>query len=538
MEERRGGINRPVFWISLAIVLGLSVPLMISPGAGEKAVDAVWTFITSNFGWYFLLFGIVCFFVLMWLGFGRFGNVKLGREEDKPEFSTFSWIAMLLQPVSVDGIMMWVLWEPVFYMSSPPFGIEPGSALSFEWAHLYGMFHWGFSAWAIYCIPTIPIAYAVFVRKEPSLRISTSCRAIFGDLVDGWVGVVIDVLIMFGLVGAVGTSLGFAVPALSSLLNALFGLQETMLLQILIIVAWTVVFGTSVYRGLQKGIKVLSDINIIMALVLIVFVLLAGPTVFILKMWTNSLGLLGMNFFRMAFWMDPIAKSGFPEGWTVFYWAWWIAYAPMMGLFVARISKGRTIKELVIAECFWGTLGCWVYFAIFGAYTIHVEVNGLASLQQLVAEGGQFATIAAVLQTLPLSKLMMVVWGLLIFIFLATTLDSTSYTLASVCTKVLHGDEQPALWNRVVWSVTLGAVSIGLLAVGGLRPAQLSSLVAALPLTLVLIVLVASGIKMLYQDFPQLAPKKMVIDRDSPYYNVPKKAFDAKDEVTGDEVTI
>ena len=221
-QERRGGINPPVFWISLLIVVALAVFLIFWPEAGERAVNAVWTFVTANFGWYFLLFGMFCFVVLMWLGFGKYGNVKLGRAEDKPEFSTFSWIAMLFCAGIGGGIMTWCIMEPVYYMSGPPLGVEPGTALAYEWANTYGLFHWGFSAWAIYCIPTIPIAYAVFARREPSLRISTACRAIFGDRVDGWVGVVIDILIMFGLVGAVGTSLGFAVPALSSVLHALF----------------------------------------------------------------------------------------------------------------------------------------------------------------------------------------------------------------------------------------------------------------------------------------------------------------------------
>ncbi len=534
-EERRGGINPPVFWISLAIVLGLSIPLILFPEAGTNAVSAIWTFVTDGFGWYFLLFGLVAFGVLMWLAFGRYGNVKLGRAEDEPEFSKFSWIAMLFCAGIGGGIMMWCIMEPVYYMSSPPFGVEAGSYLSYEWANTYGMFHWGFSAWAIYCIPTVPIAYAVFVRREPSLRVSTSCRAIFGDAVDGWVGVVIDILIMFGLVGAVGTSLGFAVPALSSMLHALFGIPQTMLSQIGIIIAWIIVFGASVYRGLSKGIKVLSDFNIYLAIALIVFVLLAGPTVYILKMWVNSTGMILDNFFRMAFWLDPVAESGFPEAWTVFYWAWWVAYAPMMGLFVARISKGRTIRELVIAECVYGTLGCWVYFAIFGAYTVYLGSNGILDFSAILASGGEFGAIATVLQTMPLAKLIMAIWALLIFIFLATTLDSTSYTLASVCTKTLHGDEQPALWNRVVWAVTLGAVSIGLLTVGGLQPAQLSSLVAALPLTLVLIVLVWSGIKMLQEDFPHLTPKILTLDGKGPDVYQPEQqpiAAEGDDGVT------
>lgn len=510
--EKRGEINHAVFWPSLLVVLGLSVPLAIWPEQGGRAVNAVWSFITDHFGWFFLLFGFFCFAVLIWLALGRYGNVKLGGPDEEPEFSTFSWIAMLFAAGIGGGIMMWCIMEPIFYLNGPPFGVKPGSPLAFEWAHLYGMFHWGFSAWAIYCIPTIPIAYAVFVRKEPTLRFSKALRPIFGNLVDGWVGVVIDVLIVFGLVGAVGTSLGLEVPAVSAMLQGLFGVQDSIWLQLAIVLIWLCIFGTSVYRGLSKGIKVLSDINLYLAFVLIAFVLLAGPTVFILKMTVNSLGLLLNNFFRMTFWMDPITRSGFPEAWTVFYWAWWIAYAPMMGLFVARISKGRTIKELVIAECFWGTLGCWLYMAIFGGYSLFVEANHIAPLTQIMNESGQFAVIVATLQTLPLSKIAMFIWTVLIFIFLATTVDSTAYTLASVCTRRLRGDEQPARWHRVIWAIALASVSIGLLVVGGLQPVQLSSIIAALPLTPVLILLIISGIKMLKEDFPHLQPKKEAID--------------------------
>jgi BCCT family betaine/carnitine transporter len=232
--EKRGQINPAVFWPALIVVLGLSVPLAIWPEAGEVAVASCWSFITSKFGWFFLLFGAFCFVVLMWLAFGRYGHVKLGSAEDKPEFSNFSWVAMLFAAGIGIGIMLWSIIEPIYYLNAPPFGVRPHSQMAFEWAHMYGQFHWGFSAWAIYCLPTIPIAYAVYVRKEPSLRISTSCRAILGDLVDGWAGVLIDIIVMFGLVGAVGTSLGLAVPLVSTMFSEMFGIQQSLGLNVFI----------------------------------------------------------------------------------------------------------------------------------------------------------------------------------------------------------------------------------------------------------------------------------------------------------------
>lgn len=214
----------------------------------------------------------------------------------------------------------------------------------------------------------------------------------------------------------------------------------------------------------------------------------------------------------MAFWLDPIAKSGFPQSWTIFYWAWWIAYAPMMGLYVARISRGRTIREVVLAECLWGTLGCWVFFAIFGGYSLYLDANNIVPVSQILADSGQYAAILAVLKSIPLSGIVMVIYTILCFVFMATTLASASYSLASISTKELRGDEQPARWNRIFWALILGVVSMGLLIVGGLTPVQLSSIIAALPLTPVLLVLTFSGFKMLKEDYGFLSPKKLTVN--------------------------
>ncbi|ATW27254.1 BCCT family transporter [Candidatus Formimonas warabiya] len=512
-QQRKLQIDWRVFWPALIVVLGVSLPLAINPEKGGTVVNAALAFCTGKFGWLFLLFGMFCFVLLMWLAFGRYGNVKMGGPTDEPEFSYFSWIAMLFCAGIGSGIMIWSVIEPIYYLAGPPLNVEAGTFMAKEWAHVYGQFHWGFSAWAIYCLPTIPIAYYVYVRKENSLKMSVTFKDLFGPkVVDSWIGVVIDVIVMFGLIGAVGTSLGLAVPVVSALFHEMFGIPQGMGLNLLIIALWTAMFGTSVFKGLSKGIKVLSDINIYLAIILAVFVLFVGPTVFTMKLWTNSMGLLFSNFFHMSFWMDPINQGGFPEGWTVFYWAWWIAYTPMMGLFVARISRGRTIKDIVIAECLWGTLGCWLFFGVIGAYSIYVDINGIVPVSQILADQGSQAAIVAVMGSLPLGKLVMFVYLTLIFIFLATTLDSSAYTLASVCTRDIRGDEQPATWNRVFWALCIGLISIGLLAVGGLGPVQTSSIVSALPLMPVLFLQVISFMKAINKDFAHLKPRPIAID--------------------------
>ena len=506
-------IDPKIFWPAIIVVLALSLPLVVFPEAGSRVVNAALGFITAKFGWLFLLFCMACFGILMWLAFGKYGNVKLGGPKDEPEFSTISWIAMLFCAGIGIGIMLWSFVEPIYYLGGPPLGIEPHSAMAAEWAHMYGQFHWGFSAWAIYAIASVPIAYAIYVRKAPHLRMSDASKGLIGKHADGPFGTLIDVLMMFGIVGGVGTSLGLAVPLVAALFGELFGLPDSFLLKIAILVIWTVIFGGSVYRGLSKGIRVLSNINLILALAFAGFILLVGPTVFILSMWTNSFGIMLDNFFRMSFWLDPVLKGGFPEGWTVFYWAWWIAYAPMMGLFVARISKGRTIKQLVIAECLLGTIGCWIPFAIFGGYSLFIDINGIVPVSQILGESGQAAAIIATLNSLPLSKLVVLVYTVLCFIFLATTLDSSAYVLASACTKKLGGDEEPARWNRVIWAMVLAVVGTGLLAVGGLNAVQMSTVVVALPLVPVLIIMIVSLLKWLKEDYGEiLKPQIHAID--------------------------
>jgi len=279
-----------------------------------------------------------------------------------------------------------------------------------------------------------------------------------------------------------------------------------------ILAIWTLIFGFSVYTGLYKGIKILSDINVYLAFALLAVILISGPTFFILSVFTDSVGMLLNNFLRMSFYTDPIVKSGFPQSWTVFYWAWWIALAPFMGLFVARISKGRTLKQLIMAELFWGTLGCWAVFGVLGGYTLHLEFDKILSVGKIMSESGGPAAIIAVINTLPMPQVVLVLFLLLEFVFLATCLDSSAYVCATMATKELAEDEQPARWNRVVWALALAAIGVAVLSLGGMNAIQTSSVVAAVPLVFVLIVLTLSFMKMLREDHGvECSPKEITI---------------------------
>jgi betaine/carnitine transporter, BCCT family len=276
-------------------------------------------------------------------------------------------------------------------------------------------------------------------------------------------------------------------------------------------------FGTSVWFGLAKGIKILSDVNVIMALAMLLFTFMVGPTQFMVDGAVNSFGRMASNFISMSTWTDPIGKSSFFKDWTVFYWAWWIAYAPMMGLFVARISRGRTIRELILAELVWGSLGCWVFFAVWGGYALDLQISGKLDVAAILnGAGGIPATVQAILGTLPMSGLITGAFILLCFIFLATTLDSAAYVLASVTSQELTGYQEPKRSLRITWALILAGVGAFLIQIGGLKPVQTSTIIVALPLIPVLVVLTWSLMRWLKTDFADLEDHQHLIASQPP----------------------
>jgi BCCT family betaine/carnitine transporter len=284
-------------------------------------------------------------------------------------------------------------------------------------------------------------------------------------------------------------------------------------LQLVILAGWTALFTYTVWAGLKTGIARLADINTFIAYFLLLYVFIVGPTTFILNTWCNSLGLMINDFVRLSLWSDPISNGGFPERWTVFYWAWWAAYAPMMGLFVARISRGRTIRQVVIGMLLFGSAGCWVLLAAWGGYVIHLQTQGTLDVYEILRSSGgsNDATIVAILRSIPGSKYLFIpAFAVLCFVFLATTLNSAAYTLSSQVTRVLSGTEEPPRWNRTMWGIILGLFAVGLLSTGALKAVQLSSLVVALPLIPVLLLMVVSLMKWIREDYGEQLRRKPI----------------------------
>ncbi|MET3575616.1 BCCT family transporter [Bhargavaea ullalensis] len=502
---KQAKVDQFIFWAAIAVILAATVLLVAFRDTAEPYLDQIMSGITHRMDWAFQFLTIGLFILLIWLAFSRYGNIRLG--EGKPEFSTFSWGTMLFTAGMGTSIMYWSMVEPLFYFTGPPFGVEPGSQAAAEWAVTYGLFHWGISAWSLYAFPTVVIAYMYFIRKRPTLKLSAALSGVLGKYSEGWIGKVIDILVIWSLVGGLGTSLGLGVPMVSAVVAKVFGFTPSLMMDAIIVILITVIYSSSAYLGLHKGIRKLSDLNIYLALALAIFVLIAGPTMFILTYFSNSFGMMLQNFLMMSFYTDPIGKSGFPQDWTVFYWAWFAATAPFMGLFVARISRGRTLRQLIMHMLLWGSIGGWIYFMVFGGYSMNLELEGILPLTDILNDQGGPAAVVAILDSLPLSAIVLPFFIILAVIFLSTSMDSATYVLAAIATKELSAGQDPARWHRMVWGTMLAVLTLGLLFVGGLRVVQTSAVIVSIPIYLFYLLMIVSLLRWLKQDYGPGAKK-------------------------------
>ena len=499
MEQSR--IDWPSFALCAFILLGAAVPLFAFPDQSEAALESLYGYISSEFGVLYLLASVAAIGFLVWLGFSRYGKAKLGESDESPEFREISWVGMLFCAGVGAGLLYWCATEWAFYYDAPPFGAEPRGVEAQEWASTYGLFHWGVTAWAFYCLPAIAIAYPYYSKKLDILRFSVGCHWFLKDKEHGPLARGIDFLFMIALLGGAASSLGFSTPMIAACIAWLFDIEPGNSLEIAVIGLCIILFALSVWLGLKKGIKRLSDLNVLLAFGLLLFILAVGPTAFLVKTSLNSVGLMADNFLRMSFWTDPFTDSGFVESWTIFYWAWWIAFAPYVGLFVTRISRGRTIRQVIFGMLVWGSLGSWLFYMVMGNYAMFLELSGQLDFTGIMKSVGGSAAIVAMLEHLPLAAVVITVFSLISIIFAATTYDSASYTLASSATLHLTAGDDPARWHRVFWAFALGLMPVALMLLqGNLRPIQVILLIVSLPILFVGVAMSIALVKTLKAD--------------------------------------
>ena len=437
---------------------------------------------THNLGFIFLLYGFACVSSLFYVAFSPLGSIHLGNRGDPPQYNDKEWMSLMFCAGLGISVIMWGFVESIYYYKAPPYQLEKNSSTSMEWAHMIPLFHWGISAWSIYCIPTVALAYGFYVKKIDNLSFSALLSSLTGISNNGILSKVVDIIVVFCILGGMCTSLGIITPVLSALMSSLMGWQNDMALNLKIILTLALLFGLSTGLGMDRGLKAMSFLNTYLAILFILFVLIAGPTTFILSISTNSIGLMISNFFRMSFYLDPVEKSGWPQDWTIFYWAWWIAYTPMMGIFVTKISRGRTLKQLILGMCLGGSLGCWFILSILGGYSLYLQKSGALNLTQLIGEKGFDATVISILTQLPFPEIVSVIFLLLAFVFTATTFDSSAYTLAELSSTSNEVQKDPNLKSRLLWCLFLVLFSLNILFIDAFEAIKLSSTLVALPM--------------------------------------------------------
>nr|WP_236683126.1 BCCT family transporter [Demequina globuliformis] len=483
-----------VFWPSAILILAFVVFAIIWPTVAENVFDAIQSTIINAFGWYYVLIAAVFVGFALVMGFSRFGNIVLGKDSDKPQFSMFSWFALLFAAGMGIGLVFYGVAEPLAHFAEPRPGVTGTPEQLAQQSMAQTFLHWGIHAWAIYIVVGLGIAYAVHRRNRP-VSIRYALEPLLGKRVNGFWGNLIDVTAVVGTLFGVATSLGLGVMQISSGLASVDIAEPSTSTQIWLIVAITIVTIFSLVTGLQRGMKWLSNINLGIALFLLLFVLFAGPTEFLMREFVQSIGVYIQQFIGLSFNVSAFQGTAGEEwqaAWTTFYWGWWISWAPFVGVFIARVSKGRTVREFVWGVLLVPTVITFLWFSVMGGTALYQELYGGGGLVGPNGEVDYNGSLFSMLETLPGSTALVLGAVVLIAVFFVTSSDSGSLVLSMITTG---GDESPKRWIRIFWACTTALVAIALLLSGGLSALQTAAIITALPFSIVMIGICLSTIK-------------------------------------------
>lgn len=483
-----------VFYISVAIIVAFVLWGALAPANLGSAAGAAFGFTVDKFGWFYLVGAFAFLLFSLYLAFSKYGKIKLGRDEDEPEYATVTWFAMLFSAGMGIGLVFWGVSEPLSHYLTPPSG-QGGTREAAQLALRYSFFHWGLQPWGIYTVIALALAYFQFRKGQRGL-ISSTFYPLLGDRVNGPIGKLIDVLAVIATVFGVATSLGLGVLQINGGLTHLTGISGSITTQVIIIVIVTVLYLVSATTGLDRGIKILSNTNLVLAAGLLLFVLFLGPTTFIFNTYTATIGSYLQNLVQMSLRMTPFTESTWVADWTLFYWAWWIAWAPFVGMFIARISKGRTIREFVLGVLLVPTLFSCLWFSVFGGTGLYQVMFEGSNLAQLAKEDVTMP-LFLMLENLPLGTILAAIATLLIVIFFITSADSATFVLGMLSS---NGDMDPKNRVKITWGVLQSASAIVLLMSGGLQGLQTASIVTALPFTIILVLMCFSISKALKME--------------------------------------
>jgi len=483
-----------------------------------KIYSSVRGWIDHALSWYYITTIIVIFFLCIGLMFSRFGSIRLGPDDSRPEFSNFSWFAMLFSAGVRIGIMFFGVAEPLFYFDNTagwgypnnPFADMAGhSAMNIERAIdavRVTNFHWGFHGWAIYTVTGLALAYFSFRKKLP-LTFRSALYPVLGERIYGPAGHAVDLLAVFSTVFGLATSMGLGATQMGQGLNVLFGIDPGVVTQSILIIVISIIATMSSVSGVAKGVRILSEWNITLTLILIAFFLLAGPTQWLVGFTLSSIGSYFSNMLGMGFWTaNEPGDVSWQGSWTIFYWGWWLSWAPFVGMFVARISRGRTIREFMMGAMLVPTAMSFLWICIFGGNSLFIELHapsgvGTAGLVEMVNNWNLGGALYGTIQQL--TDIPMLAWGiaaLATFLLATWFITSADSGVLVVVTILSMGNVHPPRNHRIVWGMTVGIVSVVLLTAGGLSALQTAAIASAMPVS-VLVVLMGWGVvKSLLED--------------------------------------
>ncbi|WP_106531328.1 BCCT family transporter [Chitinophaga niastensis] len=476
-------INRPVCYTScLLVFVSLLLCLLFRESANEWFAHTQYL-ITENLGWFFILtVNFVLIFCLS-MAFGKFGHIRLGGENAEPEFSTMSWFAMLFSAGMGIGIMFFSIAEPVSHFAKPPKPVgNPIEAA--RQAMDFTFLHWGLHAWGIYALVGLALAFFSFNKKLP-LTFRSLFYPFLGEKIHGWWGHSIDILSVMATLFGLSTSLGLGVQQMNAGMNFLFGWPVSVGLQSVLILAVTSIATISVFSGLDKGVKILSNANMMMALALMLFIFIFGPSIYLLKSFIQNTGSYLADFIQISTWNDSYRQSGWQNSWTVFYWAWWIAWSPFVGSFIARISKGRTVKEFVLGVLIVPALLTFLWMTIFGSTALSFILHGDNTMISAVKENISTA-LFVFLQKIPFTFFLSLLAVVLVSFFFITSSDSGSLVIDNITSG--GAPKTPAL-QRIFWAFLQGIIAIVLLLGGGLQALQTAVIIAGFPFAIIILLM-------------------------------------------------
>lgn len=480
----------PACLIMLVVLWGI-----FSPATMATVFGAALSLLTKNFGWLYLWVVLGLVFFAAYVAFSRYGNLKLGNEDDEPEFSVGSWFAMLFAAGMGIGLVFWGVAEPVSHYVTPPPGITAGTPEAANAAMRYVFFHWGIHPWAVYSIVALAIAFFQY-RRGGLPMIST----VTGSLPWRWVRSLSGVFNGLAIVATafgVAASLGVGALQINTGMHAVFGLDVSKTWQIVIIVVTAAVFMTSAVTGVEKGIKYLSNFNIGVAVLLAITVFVLGPTVAIIDTFSNTLGSYLTDIVRMSLRSTPFRDSEWVGNWTIFYWAWWISWSPFVGLFIARVSRGRTIREFIVGTVVAPSLAAFVWFSVFGGTALHMEIWQHVPLSEAV-KADVATALFAMFAAMPFGLIMSVVATMLVLVFFITSGDSAVLVLGMMST---NGNPNPPNKVKVLWGVLVAGIAVSLLLAGGLEAVQTATILFALPFAIVIVLMVVALWRALREDW-------------------------------------